>query len=65
MSVTFRNAKSVPVAVEFRQNGLWRDGKVDKESLKSRRIDASSLSWSVPVPAGGETVLTYTVDPGY
>ena len=65
MSVTFRNAKSVPVAVEFRQSGLGRDGKVDKESLKSRRIDASSLAWSVPVPANGETALTYTVDPGY
>lgn len=65
MSVIFRNAKTVPVTLEFRQSGLWRDGEVSKESLKSRRIDASTLAWSVPVPAGGETTLTYTVEPGY
>jgi hypothetical protein len=61
MSYVFRNAKSVPATVEFRQSGLWRDTDVEKESLKSRRIDASTLGWSVPVPANGETVLTFTV----
>jgi hypothetical protein len=64
MSYSFKNAKPTPVTVEFRQSGLWRDGDVEKESLKSRRIDASMIGWSVPVPANGETVLTYTVDSG-
>jgi hypothetical protein len=64
MSYSFKNAKPTPVTVEFRQSGLWRDGDVEKESLKSRRIDASTIGWSVPVPANGETVLTYTVDSG-
>jgi hypothetical protein len=64
MSYTFRNAKSVPVTVEFRQGGFWRDVEVDKESQKSRRIDANTLGWSVPVPAEGETVLTFTVTTG-
>jgi len=65
MQVVFRNAKNVPVTVEFRQSGLWRDGAVDKESAKSRRIDASTLGWSVAVPAQGETTLTYTVTTGF
>ena len=64
MSYSFKNAKPAPVTVEFRQSGLWRDGDVEKESLKSRRVDASTIGWSVPVPANGETVLTYTVDSG-
>lgn len=63
MSVVFRNAKPVPVTVEFRQRGMGRDGDVEKESLKSRRIDASTLGWSVAIPAHGETTLTYTVVP--
>lgn len=65
LSVVFRNAKPVPVTVEFRQSGMWRDGEVEKESQKSRRIDAYTVGWPVAVPANGETTLTYTVDPGY
>ncbi len=64
MSYAFRNAQARPVTVELRQYGLQRDGEVEKESLKSRRIDAGTLGWSVPVPAHGETVLTFTVDTG-
>lgn len=62
MSYAIRNAQKKQVTVEIRQGGLWRNGKVEKESLTSRRIDAHTLGWSVPVPAGGETVLTFTVD---
>ncbi len=64
MSYTLRNAKSAAVTVDIRQGGLRRDGKVESESLKSQRIDANTLGWSVPVPANGETVLTFTVDQG-
>jgi len=64
ISYLFRNAKPQPVTVELRQGGLWRDGKVDSESLPSRRIDAHTLGWSVPVPANGETTLTFAVDTG-
>jgi hypothetical protein len=64
MSYLFRNAQSVPVTAELRQGGLWRDGKVENESLASRRIDANTLGWSVPIPANGETTLTFTVDSG-
>jgi hypothetical protein len=64
MSYVFRNAKAVPVTVEFRQGGMWHDADVEKESIKGRRIDSSTLGWSVPVPANGETVLTFTVVTG-
>ena len=64
MSYLFRNARPEPVTVEFSQPGLGRDGKVDAESLPSRRIDADTLGWSVSVPANGETNLTFTVDTG-
>ena len=65
MKYLLRNAKDQPVTVELRQGGLWRDGEVKAESLKSRRSDARTLGWSVPVPANGETTLTFTVETGW
>ena len=65
MRYVLRNAKDQPVTVELRQGGLGRDGEVKAESLKSRRIDARTLGWSVPVPANGETALTFTVETGW
>ena len=64
MSYTIRNARADGVTVELRQTGLMRDGKVETESLPSKRVDAHTLNWSVPVPANGQTVLTFTVDAG-
>jgi len=64
MSYAVRNALAQPVTVDLRQSGLWRGGKVDAESLPSKRVDAHTLAWSVPVPAHGETVLTFTVETG-
>lgn len=65
MKYLVRNARPQPVTVELRQGGLWRDGEVKAESLKSRRIDARTLGWSLPVPANGETTLTFTVETGW
>ena len=65
MKYLLRNAKDQPVTVELRQGGLGRDSTVKTESLKGRRIDANTLGWSVPVPANGETVLTFTVETGW
>jgi hypothetical protein len=65
MSYLVRNAKAQPVTVTIRQGGLWREGKVVEESLKSRRLDAYNLAWDVPVPANGETTLTFTVETGW
>ncbi|MDR6533190.1 hypothetical protein J2800_003952 [Caulobacter rhizosphaerae] len=65
MKYLIRNARPEPVTVELRQGGLWRDGEVKAESLKSSRIDARTLGWSVPIPANGETTLTFTVETGW
>jgi hypothetical protein len=66
MSYVIRNAKSEPVTVEIRQGGYWgRNTKVVSESLPSRKIDAYTLGWSVPVAANGQTVLTSVVETGW
>ncbi|MBL6853346.1 MAG: DUF4139 domain-containing protein [Alphaproteobacteria bacterium] len=65
MAYRVHNALSHPVTVDIRQGGIWRNGKVEVESIPSKRVDAHTLAWSVPVPANGETVLTFTVDTGY
>jgi hypothetical protein len=64
MSYLIRNARAQPVTVELRQGVRGPNGEVKAESLASRRIDARTLGWSVPVPANGETVLTFTVEMG-
>ncbi len=64
MSYLLRNATGRGVTVTLHQGGFWRDGKVIEESLKSRRVDAYDLAWDVPVPANGETTLTFTVEEG-
>jgi len=60
-----RNARNQPVTVSLRQDGLWRNGRVLEESLKSTRNDARTLQWEIPVPANGETKLTFTVETGW
>jgi hypothetical protein len=64
MSYVVRNARSEPVTVQLIQGGVGRNGKIGSESLPSHRINADTLSWSVPVPARGETTLTFTADDG-
>jgi hypothetical protein len=66
MTYLVRNARPEAVTVEMRQAGLYgTDTKVIKESLTSRRIDAYTLGWSVPVPANGQTVVTAEVETGW
>jgi hypothetical protein len=65
MEYVVRNARSESVTLDIRQGGLWREGKVLQESIKSTRPDAYTLQWSVPVAANGETRLTFTVETGW
>jgi hypothetical protein len=66
MSYLLRNAKPETVTVQLRHQGLYAaSSTVMTESLKSRRIDASTLQWAVPVPAGGQTTLTFKVEERY
>jgi hypothetical protein len=61
MSYVVRNARSEPVAVTIRQDNLWRFNEVVTQSIEGRRTDADSFAWDVPVPANGETELTFTI----
>jgi hypothetical protein len=61
MSYLVRNARSVPITVTIRQDSLWRFNEVIAQSIEGRRTDADSFAWDVPVPANGETELTFTV----
>ncbi len=63
-AITIRNHRQEAVTVEVREavGGFW---SVVKESLAHRKINASELAFDVPIPADGETVLTYTVEVKY
>ena len=61
MSYILRNARAEPITVTVRQANLWRFNEVRAESIKGRRTDADSFAWDVPVPANGETELTFTI----
>jgi hypothetical protein len=61
----FRNARSEPVTVEFRQGTPGRILRVTGESQRGTRVDAQTLGWDVRVPANGSSSLTFTVETGY
>jgi len=63
-AITLRNHKNEAVAVEVIEpvGGFW---EINASSLPPRKIDASTLAFTVPVAANGQTVLTYTVDVRY
>ena len=58
--VTVNNEKDKPLDVRVVRDfyGTWT---ITNESLKSTRPSAASAQWVVTVPAGGSTVVTYTV----
>lgn len=62
--VTLRNRKAAPVTVVVHEpiDGQWR---VVDSSHPSRKHDARTLAFDVPVPAGGETVVTWRVQAGH
>jgi hypothetical protein len=61
MSYLVRNARSEAITVTIRQDNLWRFNEVTAQSIEGRRTDADSFAWDVPVPANGETELTFTI----
>ncbi len=61
MSYVVRNARSEAITVTIRQDNLWRFNEVVTQSIEGRRTDADSFAWDVPVPANGETELTFTI----
>jgi hypothetical protein len=65
MAYLVRNARNAPVVLTLRQTGLYRVNEVRAESIKGRRTDGDSFAWEVPVPANGETTLTFTLRQGW
>jgi hypothetical protein len=61
MSYVIRNARTMPITVTIRVDNLARLNEIRAESIKGRRTDADSFAWDVPVPANGETELTFTI----
>jgi hypothetical protein len=61
--VKVRNNKraAVTVVVRERVDGDW---KVLESSLPARKVDARTLAFDVPVPAGDEAVLRYRIQVG-
>jgi hypothetical protein len=65
MSYLARNARPQAVVLTLRQDQLQRVNEVRAESIKGRRTDADSFAWDIPVPANGETTLTFTLRQGW
>jgi hypothetical protein len=58
--ITLNNgkAKSANVNVIETMSGEWQ---INRESLTHTRLDSTRVEWTVPVPALGSTMLTYSV----
>jgi hypothetical protein len=58
--VTIANAKAEGVTVDVREAryGVW---KVVESSTPPEKLSATEVRFRLPVPAGGEATLTYTV----
>ena len=64
MAYVFRNARAEPVTIDFRQGGIDGDHDFQRSSIEPKQIDANTFGWAVPVPARGETRLTFTIREG-
>lgn len=63
MEYTVRNARPEPVVVLVREEGLGQRPELSTQSIPGELSDGM-VSWTVPVPANGETRLTATIVSG-
>lgn len=61
VEVLLRNERARPVPVRVVQ-GFYSGWSVAHSSHPQVRLDSGTAQWSIPVPAGGSTRLTYAVD---
>ena len=62
VSITLKNAKSQPVTVRVTERlGRWTDWEISGSTVPAMKRNAQTAAFDVPVPAGGEATLTYTV----
>ncbi|HLV79828.1 MAG TPA: DUF4139 domain-containing protein [Chthonomonadaceae bacterium] len=61
VELILHNEKAAPINLRVVQefSGRW---KIAAESHPHANLDASDAQWTVPVPAGGQTTLRFTVD---
>lgn len=65
MRYTLTNASPRVATVMLQQDGLWGDTRIERESLKSTRINANVAEWTVAVPANGTVDVTAVFDTRY
>ncbi|MFM9935927.1 MAG: DUF4139 domain-containing protein [Novosphingobium sp.] len=68
MAYKVTNARPSPVKVEVVQAGLdnwWSDSRVPGESVKGTQRTLDERTWTLDVPANGETTLTVQFDTRY
>lgn len=60
-SIKLKNRKEQDVAINVVEYLRGPNGKIVQESLPSSKTSAAEIHWDVPVPAGQEVTLTYSV----
>ena len=68
MAYKVTNARPAPVKVDLVQAGLdngWSDTRVPAESVKGTQRTLDERTWTLDVPANGETTLTVQFDTRY
>jgi hypothetical protein len=62
ISIKLANAKAQAVTVRVSERmGRWTDWELASSSVPVQKRNAQTAAFDVPVPAGGEATLTYTV----
>ena len=62
ISITLKNAKTQAATVRVVERlGRWTDWDITDSSAPATKRGAQTATFDVPVPAGGETTLSYTV----
>jgi hypothetical protein len=62
ISITLKNAKPQAAVVRVSERlGRWTDWEITSSTVPASKRDAQTASFDVPVPAGGEATLSYTV----
>jgi hypothetical protein len=60
--IVVRNHKDEDVEVRVLEHLFrWNEWEIVQESAEHTKLDQGSVEWRLPVPADGETTLTYTV----
>jgi hypothetical protein len=62
MEYVIHNSRKDPIEITIRQASRGAELKLVSESIKSNRVDASTLEWKIPVPPGDETKLSFTAE---